>query len=343
MRKKLYGSRVCALVFVLLVCADLVGFSYTWDSEKDAREMETKLLYLPIVSIKGLKSHFLERKKNREATWSRNVMKFVVLEGGLEAVFKKGKYAYAEVAGYKASQIMGLGLVPPAVLRTINGEVGSLQLFIPSIGTIEHYKHELSSKMISDMRIFYFIWGQWDTHPGNQLVYRRNGKVQLALIDNAGMLHRQHIRYGDHAFVGKGKNTQQESALPSSEFPFSEARRLGSGSYHQFSALLIPFITKDHMLRIWNSKNRGAPYLIWRNSLWMQIYKASDHKPIFTSVYYASTLKVAHNLTYDVVRSVWQESYEMSPSHYEDLCRLTLERRDQLVQAALSKGIIKEQ
>ena len=46
------------------------------------------------------------------------------------------KYAY-EVAAYRTDRLVGIDLVPPTVLRTVDGAEGSLQLWIEDITTME--------------------------------------------------------------------------------------------------------------------------------------------------------------------------------------------------------------
>ncbi len=342
MEKKLCTSTVLVIVLGIVLSGELRACTYSWDTQSEARALEKSLKKLPIESIKGLRKYFLGENKEQEARWSNNAIKIVELAGGLKAIFKTRQYAYAEVAAYNLSQVMGLGLVPPTVLRTIDGEFGSLQLFIPSMGTIEKNLHKVSSKLLSDMQIFYFIAGQWDVHSGNQLVYERDGKICLALIDNAGMLHRQQVIYGHIPFVEKGGgNRRNKPSVNPSKFPFSEGRRLEFTSYSAFSDFMRPFIEKSHREALWLKKKR-VPYIIWRDSLWMQIYKYSVSKPAFTSVYYASTLKAAERLNYKLLRTVWEEGYHVDPPHYEDLIKLMLYRRDQLIEAAHSTGTIRE-
>ena len=341
MDKKIYKLRALVIAVSFLVGGQLYASLYEWDSKSKARKLEKILTEAPIISVKGLKQYFKEKRKIQEASWSSNALKIVELEGGIKAVFKKGEYGHGEVAAYKASQAMKLGLVPPTVLRSINGEFGSLQLFVPSIGTIETYKKKLSSKLLSDMQIFYFIFGQWDTHKGNQLVYKQNGEMKLALIDNAGILHRQQVIYGKFPFVEKGEDkVNKSSSSEPAEFPFSDARPLEFKSYTAFTDFMIPFIKKDQIRQLWKGKD-PIPYIIWHNSLWTQIYKHSKKKPVFTSVYYTSTLEEAQRLDYVRLRKVWSHAYALEPSYYEDLVNLTLQRRDQLIKHALSTGTIK--
>lgn len=89
---------------------------------------------------------------------SRNIAEFVTIDDDqghhLEAIFKpvrgEAKKFYAEnglghdypreVGAYIVSEHFGLDLVPPTILREINGHVGSLQLFLP------HQRYKLASE-----------------------------------------------------------------------------------------------------------------------------------------------------------------------------------------------------
>lgn len=336
------------IVFQLLVCVHttaLSAISYEWSNPTDAEALETSLLESPIISVKGLRDHFLEHKKARQADWSTNVIKIVTLEGGLLAVFKKGEYAFAEVAAYRASKLLGLGLVPPTVFRTVGNHHGSLQLFVPSVGTLDQYKKKLSKKELSDMAVFYFICGQWDLHQGNQLIYTKDGKYRLALIDNASMLHRQQIKYGEHAFVEKGHIVKKETHVISpsdpQKFPFSTAKKIDFSHYKAFRDFMRRYIKDDQIKILWRKKNR-VPYVIWHNSLWMQIYHHSSTKPAAPRVFYASTLDALKRLSYETLLPIWKEGHEMHPAYFDDLTNLILERRDRLMEIASASSAIRE-
>ena len=59
----------------------------------------------------------------------------VDFEGGLRGIFKSGVVSYAnnyrrEIAAYRLDRILGLDVVPPTIVREIEGQTGSLQLFV---------------------------------------------------------------------------------------------------------------------------------------------------------------------------------------------------------------------
>lgn len=140
----------------------------------------------------------------------------VEFESGLRGVFKPGQYRYAEVAAYKASSVLRIGLVPPTVLRTIDGVEGSIQLFVDSdLDTSNKNLRRkayrwVSKKEKSDMNVFYYVFGQWDSQSDNQII---TSDFHLALIDNAALYHSQYTRYGDFSFVCKGINSTVPSRM----------------------------------------------------------------------------------------------------------------------------------
>lgn len=99
---------------------------------------------------------------------------FVKLDNGLEGVWKPYKStqvsAEAEVAAYKIDRFLGLNQVPATVLKTVNGELGSLQLKIsgPIQKTVENQPHQ--------SQMFDYLINNWDRNVGNYFV-RKDGKI----------------------------------------------------------------------------------------------------------------------------------------------------------------------
>lgn len=97
---------------------------------------------------------------------------FVELDNGLKAVFKSFPQddlgdAYAEVAAYDASVVLGFPYIPPTVMKTIKDKKGSLQLFVETDidplapGVYEATLKKVSQDDIANLKLFYFVFGQW--------------------------------------------------------------------------------------------------------------------------------------------------------------------------------------
>ena len=197
----------------------------------DFKETERKLLTLPVrEKIPVWKYAGFSRKVrkfNREKYGPKGrksyAKRYVVALGqdnnrGLKAVFKPGKRPRyeEEVRAYRFARFMGFDFVPPAVVRTIDGEAGALKLFVE--GELVRYAlppppakkssalsfydrffrrsfkdaSGLSEKQKSDIFTFYFIAGATDIK--NEAVVSK--KCGIALIDN------DEGRLAFHPFVG---------------------------------------------------------------------------------------------------------------------------------------------
>ncbi len=269
-------------------------------------------------------------KKDVKATHKISV---ITLESGLKGVFKTGNYHYAEVAAYRLSKLLGLYLVPLTVFRTIEGKQGSLQLYIdaPDLASASD-SHTLlkrvGKKAISDMKLFYYVAGQWDTHAGNQIVFKDEEAYRLQLIDNSGMLHRSYSRYGGVTFIEKGENSEVLSEI-GAEFPFDKAITLKGDYYKTIEALFNNYITKAHIKAL--SCHETLTYSIWNHSLWMQRPRSSNQIFRYTKRYYQSTLNALKCLTKEDLESVWAEWLLVDPKHGHELIKLILARRDEVL------------
>ena len=146
-----------------------------------AREGERELREAKVLSMKPLGGGI-------------NDTKLVTLEGGIKAVFKTenkaigtvrdeirtGKDAEREVAAWQVAKLAGLeDICPPVVIRTIDGNRGSLMKFwdgkvAGALGRPEAWDGE---KDLHRAAMFDYVIGNEDRHMGNWLV--GNGKLQL--------------------------------------------------------------------------------------------------------------------------------------------------------------------
>lgn len=118
-----------------------------------------------------------------------------------------------EAASYLVSEHFGFDLVPPTIIRTVNGRLGSLQLFLPpdkyhvgakAMLTIPDEKAEavLSSPDIEALHVFDWITANADRHgdnymckvDGNGVADVANGAIKIAAIDNGSAFNDQFYR-----------------------------------------------------------------------------------------------------------------------------------------------------
>lgn len=315
---------------------------FAWDDNLNFEAIEQSLAHEKIKYAQPM-GRFLEKEGKKSA--APNGMKLIVLESGIKAVFKPGEYAYGEVAGYNANKTLSQRLVPPTVMRMIDGEKGSLQFYVES--SVELRKNpdqkaifnKVPEKDLCDMKMFYYVFGQWDGHAGNQIIAFHNGKAHLALIDNGGILHMSHTRYGGYSFIEKGVNEKLQGDL-SKTFPFDRAIIVKRPTYELLKDAFLPYVPAKNIRKML-SPNTPIIYCIWRGVLWVEMYRDSKSiKPIITKRYYRSSIEAYKKLDRDQLQVIWSDWLAVDPKHAGELIELTLERRDQILNHAYSEGTI---
>ncbi len=163
-----------------------------WNEDLSFEEIEDRLRTESVINASSI--HAFLKQQNKKPS-GMHPIKIATLESGLLAVLKKENACYGEVAAYKAAKVLNLRLVPPTVLRDINGTKGSLQFYVDCSVDLAKYHSLLqkaSRKDRSDMNVFYFLFNQWDDHRGNQLIDKDKKKFRLVLIDNQGISFLSH-------------------------------------------------------------------------------------------------------------------------------------------------------
>ncbi len=142
------GLRRSVLLLLLLIATS--GAVRAAGDDADGRspadlEMESFLLHAEIVDIEDVGEGITRPKRltlERDGERHRAVFKNIdaATEGfshadRLERNFSD-KYAY-EVAAYRLDRLAGIGLVPVTVVRTVEGEMGSVQLWIENVTTLQ--------------------------------------------------------------------------------------------------------------------------------------------------------------------------------------------------------------
>lgn len=128
-----------------------------------------------------------------------NKTDIITLADGSKAIFKtasgedtehrpsnvKGGYHVREAAASDVADLLGMhDMVPPTVVRTVNGEKGSAQAFVSGAKVASEVPFEKmfnGSKDLARAAAFDYLIGSQDRHSGNWLI---DGKGKMTLIDN---------------------------------------------------------------------------------------------------------------------------------------------------------------
>ncbi len=128
----------------------------------------------------------VEIKSMEELEEGANEVFLVTLENGIQAIWKPHQEVWfsnyrAEILAYELDQLFGFNLVPPTIERTINGQKGSLQLFIKS-GDNNTRTTALKSEF-DKQELLDFIMDNRDRHSGNGNYFISENN-HLVSIDN---------------------------------------------------------------------------------------------------------------------------------------------------------------
>jgi hypothetical protein len=326
--------------FLIFFFATITNHSYAlldkqprWDENLNFDSIETMLAHEEIKSKIPIRQYLQQTGKDSDFD---NDVYLITLNNNLKAVFKPEGDKYAEVAAYKASKLLEIKLVPPTVLRTIDGVQGSLQFFVES--DIDLLKDrsllsQLDPHVSNAMKLFYFIFGQWDINTSNQIIQQNNGKLYLALIDNAGMANPQQVRYGDFPFVCVAYDNNRNDDY-SALFQFENPMSLKHPTLEQLRTAFSGFFPVEQIDLMWNRyKRQTITYCIWRNALWIQFYKGHPNvMPNYVDNYDETTIEMYKKLTEDSLKNIWAEALtDSAQTKIQKLINLTLERRNQIM------------
>jgi len=169
--------------------------------------------------------------RSKKLKGSANDVFLVSLDNAGSAIFKpsSGERVTIEGSGYKrecaayfVDRFFGINLVPPTVLREINGEIGSLQRFIVGARTgyerreDENYSAYSEEEMIR-MRIFDYIISNNDRGGANYIVKNK----RLYAIDH-GLAFQTRIYGCDNLFFYMGKRVPEDILVRTKKLLTSE-------------------------------------------------------------------------------------------------------------------------
>ena len=252
-----------------------------WHDRIDFKNTEALLASGNIVRKIPISEYLTERGQKAQGT---TPVFFVDLDNGIRGVWKKdvAGSAYAEVAAYQISNLLGFKLVPPTILREVNNELGSFQYFVEASflkSTPEPARNDLLN-----MNALYFLMGQWDRHSGNQIIDKAGG---LALIDNTGIQSPVEWQLGQFPFIAFSKLSESGKRLErlDEQFPQGKTEELNSPNEEEFFAAMMKYtdlkVAKYYWEIIKNWHNQSFSLVPWKGHLWVRwVHNDSSMKPI---------------------------------------------------------------
>ena len=295
------------------------GIYYTkqpvWDRYFDCDTIEAALIEGKIVSIS-----FLKKSSNRE-----RAVFLVMLSNGLKAVFKQrdSLLNYAEVFAYKINRYLDQKLVPPTVIKTIDGKEGSLQLFVESSYFFSSGFDTLSKKNKSDYILFSYIFGRSDWNKRrNIIIQKNNGRAMIAAIDNERIGMVQKGMYGYGLFL-----RQHQFILPTKD-------RFSFTAPVVFDKKLFKQLCLDKKIACIRKKSQNSYVVICDNGLWTR-GNDSQYAISYVSYYCLSTIEKYRKLDAELLKNLWNINcfYDAFKDHVDELIKEILIRRNQVLVA----------
>ena len=305
-----------------------------------------------VVTIVLMKKHL--KAQGKKVDFGGEVY-LVTLANHLKAVFKpfvledeqpNQEAGQAALAAYQAACLLGFPAVPPMVMRTImlagKPVQGTLQLYVHTPVDLlagEHYAKALAQAdpdEVANLKLFYFVFGQFDTGPHNLLVQKKGNKHTLVAIDNDGIRNRQHVRYGELPFVGIAYSDKFETNDWGKPFPFEACHDIAITP----AALLKAFPGQGHAFYTRFKYGKKLRYVLYQNRLWRQFHAFDDNfVKSFTRFCPQETLKKLKKLTLEDLHRFFAVAIQgkatfVTKAYFQAI----LERRDQVVAYFEQKG-----
>jgi hypothetical protein len=312
-----------------------------WYDKIDPAVIEERLKNSPIKQVVTVKEYLTGLGKGGGGASQPYIVTFA---DGMKAVWKpeeKLRNSYAEKAAYDLARLVGRPLVPPTVIREIDGRSGSLQYWVDSSIDLkgkgvkaEDIFARVPADAYSDARIFQYVFGQWDIHAGNIII---DDSYAIAVIDNTGIKDRLKMRYGEQPYklwMGLKKGVQLPSRWDSADFPFDKAIVLKDATFESFKAAIGDLAEAKNIEGAWKwlaKRPQEISIVLWDNAVWIKRDSQWNGGPIKVPSFPAATVERYKRLTFENLRAVLPPLF--SDKHIRDI----LERRDQIVrQSSLS-------
>lgn len=292
-------------------------------TEKAMRTLLEKGEIVSEMTIEQYRNHLAAEGGKFSVGMKADRIKFITLKNGMQGVFKaiSLQQAVAEVAAYKLARLLGIDLVPPTVIAKHNGLIGSFQYLVesPASGINSAFEakrtERVSARDAALREIYYIISGNWDAHPGNQIVQRNGG---LGLIDNEAITRPQFYRYGEIPWIPLyqlGKLNKTEFEVPwTTGFPFDQAKIFHKPTFDNVLSVIgnKPY---DHAqliekLKWYQNDTANIGLIEWNNTLWARLDIFPYYYPRQPQFFPVQTMKIVQNLTTSDLKGVLQKPFE---------------------------------
>ncbi len=252
----------------------------------------------------------------------------VIFANGLKAIFKQRDIFLnqAEVVAYKISNYLNQQLVPPTVIRKIEGKEGSLQLFVESSYCLRSGFNKLNKKNSSDYLLFSYIFGRSDWNKKrNIIIQKNNGRTMIVAIDNERIGMIQKGIYGYGLFLKQHQFTKKTDDKFSFIAPASFNKKI-------FKELLL-----DKKFTYIRKKSQNSYITIYDNSLWTR-GNNTKYALSYTPHYALSTIEKYRQLDSEILKKIWgaHSFYDNHKEYVDELIKEILIRRDQVLAAVNS-------
>lgn len=309
----------------------------TFDSWKNPEIIKT-LKSSNIAKIEPMRDFLF--KNNKKVEFDGEVF-LITFDNNIKAVFKTFSSddlgdAYAEIAAYNASQILGFPYVPPTIIRKINDKIGSLQLYVDSSvdllkeGEYQKALTNVSAEEQANLRIFYYIFGQWDSGAHNLLYVINQEKGHFIAIDNSAIRNHQHVQISELPFIRILYSEKLNTNDWHKPFPFDKAKIIEKPNEENLRRIFKNKLPES-FYKSFKSYNQPLKYVIYQNSLWRQ-YHAFDKDFIRATPEICSieTIEAIKKLDIKTLRQIYIEAKNsdfLTNSYLEAI----LKRRNQML------------
>ena len=216
-------------------------------------------------------SFFISRKRKH---YNKKALFVLFYHNGLKAVFKENnkhkKVPYGlhkSMTAYDISKFLNLRIVPPTVMRSIDEEWGSVQLFVENIKDYppEHLDN-LNSVQKSNLYLFLFLTGNIDPSYNNILISKTC--LLPVVADNDSLSPSALIQYGKIPFMGFPIDGKY-SVLDRKDYelaPYYKAVPLKSADFETLKAL-FPGLSFKHINKVRRNfiRNNNISYFRYKS------------------------------------------------------------------------------